>query len=342
MRLKTILAILKTPLWAIQLGTGAKSFRDNRLIGSKRLNRMGLHVTRVRLAHWIAWKRRARLAHMISEQDRTQFDEQGFVAIENFLPAEEFTMLRDRILHQEAPAREMLQGDTITRRIAMDKSFLDAVPGLRALTCSPRWRGLVRYVCSFNVEPLYYIQTILSHRADAPPDPQTALHSDTFHPTMKAWFFLNDVADDEGPLTYVPGSHRLTLQRLAWERAMSLRAPEGLDRLSARGSFRIENNELASLGLGPAHRFAVPANTLVIVDTNGFHARAQSIQASKRIEIWAYSRRSPFRPWIGMDPFSIAGIAERRVPLIWTMRDRLKRHLGQPWRDVGRKNALSD
>ena len=39
---------------------------------------------------------------------------------------------------------------------------------------------------------------------------------------MKAWLFLTDVARDEGPLTYIPGSHRLTPARLAWEKQKSL------------------------------------------------------------------------------------------------------------------------
>jgi hypothetical protein len=160
---------------------------------------------------------------------------------------------------------------------------------------------------------------------------------------MKAWYFLEDVADDEGPLTYVPGSHRLTPARLAWERDMSLRAPDGLDRLSSRGSFRIENKDLAALGLGPARRFAVPANTLVVVDTNGFHARAQSQRASKRIEIWAYGRRrNPFIPWTGLDPLSLPGIAERRIPWLWVFRDRWEKFIGQPWRAVGMKCAGED
>src|SRR3546814_16690873 len=87
------------------------------------------------------------------------------------------------------------------------------------------------YVSSFNVEPLYYIQVILPHRKKGPDDPQTALHSDTFHPTMKAWFFLHDVADDEGPFQYVPGSHRLTPERIAWEKRKSLTDVGKLDRL---------------------------------------------------------------------------------------------------------------
>src|SRR5438132_582901 len=81
-----------------------------------------------------------------------------------------------------------------------------------------------RYIGSRDAEPVAWIQSILRHACDGPPDPQTALHADTFHPTVKAWLFLTDVAADQGPFTYVPGSHRLSPERLAWERRMSLAA----------------------------------------------------------------------------------------------------------------------
>jgi hypothetical protein len=163
----------------------------------------------------------------------------------------------------------------------------------------------MRYVGSFDQEPLYYIQTILAHVRQGAPDPQTNLHADTFHPTVKAWLFLTDVAADEGPFVFVPGSHLMTDKRLAWEQEMSIRAGENSDRYSARGSFRIRPDELARLGLGEPRAFAVPANTLVVADTVGFHARGLSLRASKRVEIWAYGRRNPFLPWTGLDPLSL-------------------------------------
>jgi hypothetical protein len=55
------------------------------------------------------------------------------------------------------------------------------------------------------------------------------------------------------------------------------------------------------------------------------------------VEIWTYGRRNPFLPWAGLDPLSLPGIAERRVPLAWGVRDRLRGLLGQPWKDVGLK-----
>lgn len=205
----SLLRVLLAPWWALQLGTGAKAFCDNPLIGSARLNRLGLHAARVKLAHGIARRRRDRLAHLVPGEQRAAFERDGFVCLPDFLPEEAFAALRAQALDYRGPAREMIQGDTITRRIALDPPALRAMPAVRALLRDRRWRGLIRYVGSFDSEPLVYIQTILSHRHDAPPDPQTKLHADTFHPTVKAWLFLTDVAVDEGPFTYVPGSSTL-------------------------------------------------------------------------------------------------------------------------------------
>ncbi|MBC2777423.1 phytanoyl-CoA dioxygenase family protein [Parasphingopyxis marina] len=328
---------LLAPWWLAQLATGAKNFSKNPLIGSKRLNACGLHVSRVKHAHAMAAKRRARLARLIDPAEREAFDRNGFVEKRDFLPAEEFARLRDTVLAYRGPARDMVQGDTITRRFAIDPKLLAAIPDLRSLLAHPEWRGLIRYAGSFDQEPLNYIQSILSHVREADPDPQTHFHADTFHPTVKAWLFLTDVAEDEGPFCYVPGSHRLTPERLEWERQMSLKAPEGLDRLSSRGSFRVTPAELPALGLPPPRQFAVPANTLVVGDTFGFHARGPSVRPSTRVEIWAYGRRNPYLPWTGLDPLSLPGIAERRITALWRFRDRFRRFTGQPWRDVGDK-----
>jgi len=330
---------LLLPWWIAQLPTGAKAFCDNPVIGSPTLNRWGLHVARIRIAAALARSRRHRLRHLIDTKDRAAFERDGFVIKRDFLPAEDFATLRRQVLDYRGTAREMVQGDTITRRIAIDPPALRAMPALAALIAMPAWRGLNRYVGSFDSEPLGYIQTILSHVTDSDPDPQTALHADTFHSTVKAWLFLTDVAEDEGPFVYVPGSHRMTPERLDWERARSVRAAQDLDRLSSRGSLRVGREELPALGLPAPHAFAVPANTLVVADTSGFHARGPSARPSMRIEIWSYGRRNPFLPWTGLDPSSLPGIAERRATLAWAFRDRLRRLLGQPWANAGSKTA---
>ncbi len=327
---------LLAPLWAAQIFTGAKSFCDNGILGSEKLNRRGLHVWRVRLAYRMAEKRRARLASRVAESDRRAFARDGFIMKNDFLPPEAFRALVAELENARVPAREMKQGDAVTRRIALDPETLKDLPVCAALVRRPEFQNLLRYVASFDVEPIIYVQTVFAQVDRSATDPQTAVHADCFHPTMKAWLFLHDVEEDLGPFVYVPGSHRPTPRKLAWEKRMSIRA-SSLDRLSARGSFRVGPGDLKRMRLPEPRKFAVPANTLIVGDTSGFHARGKSERPSTRVEIWAYSRRNPFLPWTGLDIWSLGPLRGRQAPLFWGLLDRLERFgLGRsPWRKAG-------
>ena len=337
--MRALLKWWRAPLWTLALATGAKSFVDNPILGSERLNRRGLHVRRLKLAHALAWSRRRRLASAVPAEWRERFDRDGFIEIRDFLPSEQFRQLQTALLNGEFDTREHQQGDTITRRVPIGPELRRRVPQLRDLF--NRWRSLLAYVGSTASEPIYYVQTIVMGHAPGAPDPQLELHADTFHPSLKAWLFLTDVSDDQGPLTYVAGSHRLTPERLTWEQARSVAIGDS-DRLSQRGSLRVSPDELASLNLPQPTRFAVPANTLVAIDTCGFHARGSADRPTVRVEIWAYSRRTPFLPWTGLDPLSLEPIASRRAQWLNGIVDRFD-NLGlkkQHWRPAGRRKPI--
>ena len=315
-----------TPYWSAQLLTGAKSFMDNPLLGSATLNAWGLHARRLRLAHGLADRRRRRIAHLVSAADQAAFDQNGVVVKQNFLPPDVFKHVLAEVEAYRGPGRETVQGNALTRRLPLDPATLAHLPALRGMLRQPDWRGLLRYAGSYDAEPIHYLQTILSHAYPGPDDPQCDLHSDTFHPSVKAWLFLTPVAADEGPFTFVPGSHRLTPARLAWEHRRSLAMAEEPNRLTRRGSFRVNLADLAAMGLPPPQVFAVPANTLVVADTYGFHARGPSVRPTCRVEVWAFGRRNPFLPWAGLDPWKIEALGQRRAPLLWRgmdMRERL-------------------
>jgi hypothetical protein len=327
------------PWWTIQLLTGTKSFERNGVIGSRRLNRRGLHEARVRLAHDLASRRRRRLEGLVPAPDRADYARDGFVIKRDFLPRATFAELLDQVRTYRGPLREIAEGDTIMRKVTLDRRAIAALPALAGVLRSPQWRGLIRYVGSRDAEPVVWIQSLSRHACDGPPDPQTLLHADTFHPTVKAWLFLTDVAADGGPFTYVPGSHVATPRRLAWERRMSLAAPDSANRETRQGSFRVDPAELRDMGLPEPLIFAVPANTLVVADTFGFHARGPSDSRSLRVEIWAYGRRSPFVPWAGFDPWTGAALARRSL-IGWQFGDLLERAgiKAQRWR---RRTGLS-
>jgi len=63
----------------------------------------------------------------------------------------------------------------------------------------------------------------------------------------------------------------------------------------------VADDELAGMGMPAPASFKVPANTLVIADTHGFHRRGAASEKSSRLEIWAYSRTNPFNPLPGLD-----------------------------------------
>jgi hypothetical protein len=337
-----IRSALLAPIWLIQLATGAKSFLDNPLIGSRWLNARGLHVARVRLADAMCRWRRRRLARKVRPEWREAFDRDGYVAIHDIIPPDQFAALRDAVLGYCGPTREMQQGDAITRRLAVDPDMLRTIPALDHLLQRDDIVALFHYVASYRITPLHYVQTIVSKVGGNDPDPQETLHADSFHSSLKAWLFLNPVTIADGPFTFVPGSHRFTPERLAWERARSLSDPRAIDRLSARGSPRIGVDELAALNLPEPRALAVPGNTLVVADTVGFHARGPSLHAGERVELWSYARRNPFLPWLGGDPGSLPGIAERRVPIIWAATDRFPKWLGPPWPSAGVRTPVDN
>ena len=333
---RTLRAILAMPWHVLALGTGAKSFADNPLIGSRRLNRLGLHTARFALAHRIAERRRRRLARHIDPALRAAFDADGYVVVPDFLPTDQFAALQTVLLGREAECRETVQGTTVTRRIPIGADDLRALPQLRDLLSSDRWLGVLHYGAASRATPQYYLQTIFPDACPGDPDPQTVLHADTFHPTMKAWYYLADVAADGGPFSYVAGSHRATPQRLAWERARSLALPSADDMLSSRGSLRAGPDDLEAMGLAAPTDLPVRANTLIVADTGGFHRRAHAANPRPRVELWAYSRPAPFLP----GAFALSTLAQGRIGWLWRWQRRFPAWFGVAGHDPGPRRPL--
>ena len=114
------------PWWTAQLLTGTKSFERNAVIGSHLLNQFGLHETRVRLAHEVAQSRRRRLEHLVAAVDRADFARDGFVVKRGFLPPQAFAELRHQVGTYRGPLREIAEGDTIMRKVALYPRLVEA------------------------------------------------------------------------------------------------------------------------------------------------------------------------------------------------------------------------
>ncbi len=293
--------LLMAPLWLVQIFTQTKSFTRNPVLGSTLLNRMGLHVARIVLAHSIMRLRMLMLSRGIAKNYRNSYFSNGYILIPDFLSIRAFAELKEEIQTADAEVRECTQGDTLTHRIMLDEQSLTALPQASRFLQNPELKKLLKFASGVNGQPVSYIQTIKNQFVDGPQDPQKNLHSDTFHPTMKSWYFVDDVDERNGPFTYVPGSQQLTMARLRWEYRRSIEISEDGDRYSGNGSLRLSEADAKEMGLAPAKGFKVSANTLVVANTHGFHCRGHASERSTRTELWTISRSNPFNPFPGID-----------------------------------------
>jgi len=292
-----------------------KSFRTNRLIGNYWLNRAGLHVVRVVASHALFRFRLVLLAPLVDDTLRREFLAQGFIRIDSFLPPDDFSRLRSEIESYRGEVREELDGSTVTQRVYLTRDLLERLPACKAFAMNDRLLRLVRYASSKNRIPFFHLENVIHHAIDGGgADPQKDLHSDTFHPCIKAWLYIDDVDARNGPFTMVPRSHRLTWRRLAWEYRQSLLAsrPETRDASDRYwdGSFRASGADLRELGLDPPRPMPVPANTLVIANVRAMHCRADGAPGACRMTVWMQARDNPFIPVFSPFPHLSARIFE--------------------------------
>ncbi|MEM8838687.1 MAG: phytanoyl-CoA dioxygenase [Pseudomonadota bacterium] len=313
-----------------------KSFRRNPIIGSERLNKWGLHRKRVKAAANLAAMRRKRMSHKIDPQDRAFFDENGFFFKTDFLPQETLEALKKEVFGRPIHVREMTQGQAITRITPLAGSGMATGVGIAT---DPSIRNYMSYAAGRAGEPIICLESIVVNSAISASDPQTMLHSDTFHSTSKMWLFLNDVGEEDGPFAYSPGSNRLTEERINWEYEQSLTAVADNKSHHSDGSFRIDEARLSDLGYQKPRRMTVKANTLVVADTYGFHRRSASTRPTTRVEVYGYLRRNPFMPWNDLDPAGFPGLRGRQVDVFFRYLNAYEKFTGRSkkWKDAGVK-----
>jgi hypothetical protein len=316
--------------------TWSKSFKSNPVIGNYTLNRLGLHVFRLVLSHVLFDFRLWLLSPLASAEDRKNFRQQGFILKESFLPDEEFQALKAELLAYRGDVRALKEGDTLTQRVFLTRAVGVDLPECVAFTANPRLLRLIRYASSKNRIPFFYAENLKHSILDANGvDPQKHTHTDTFYPCVKAWLFIDEVTDQNGPFNYVAGSHRLTWRRIRWEYAESLKSSRDRKQHDNQrywdGSFRVSDEALRAMALPAPKVFTVPANTLVIANVHGFHKRGGAQAGASRMSIWMQARDNPFNPFIIFFP----RLTAKAFEWVWS------RHLRQRDAKMQREGKLA-
>jgi hypothetical protein len=285
------------------------------LTGNKTLNRLGLHRGRMQLADRCNALRIA-IRGSMTDNAAAALRRDGCVAVPDFLPPEQFSAVAEEServaagVEAEWPMTgrnqpgfgekkfrdwgyDRYDGGTLNRFITIDPLTM---PACHAAASAPRLTEFTRAAIGMRM-PRHKVSIYITRHGgetDAHDD-QKDMHRDTFHASVKFWYFLRDVRPEDGPFIYVPGSHRLGKERMAWEHARVIEMI-GRPRGKRAAAFRIPEDALGELGYGPPQHFAVPANTLVLADTLGFHRRGDATGPAIRLSLYGFMRPWPFQP----------------------------------------------
>lgn len=300
------------------LFTSSWNFNDP-WIGHLGLVENGLHGYRMKAAAACAAFRRWQVAWRRNPHAKAvQAD--GYVAIPDFLPNDVFGRLLKEVHDAAEQVREIcpvrdnrkpgfqpqehhawgydrFDGGTLNRFIKGDAQKL---PELHAFSRRSELSNLSRLIVGLPIKP-QYVRIYETYNGDEERnhDIQKDFHRDTFFSSMKFWYFLEPVEEDDGPFVYVPGSHKLDRPRMQWENAQARAAVNKRLKTGSAGggSFRITEEEMSALGLPAPKRLTVAANTMVIADTLGFHRRGDAKPGRRRLSLYSSMRPAPFLPF---------------------------------------------
>lgn len=254
--------------------------------GSPLANRLGLQIARALVMN----RRITRACQARPTAKHPAYEalvRDGVASIPDFLPGDVFARVLEEVqaarragLFTTAPCRE--DNGIIEDLVSVGKNrqhfpvtygTFKAEQALRELVGdiigrTPDTTSLIISVMRQSLEPTTPVQIIGSNY----------IHADIHFPSVKAWLYLNDIDESNGAFIFAPGSHRLSLGRLAYEYEASIRVAKAKATGSVHstlpyGLVRMPRpDQLRAMGIQEKSMVG-RANTLVIANTMGFHRR---------------------------------------------------------------------
>ena len=264
-------------------------------------NALGLQVFRILLSRSLLLLRRRQCPERDLPEVR-QLAREGYCVIENFLPPAQFEAIRDEFNKARA-ASEFQVGPVDRENVVTDLVHLDwkersrFAAAVGAFRDNPRFTAILRGHEGRSEEKLeslgdfkgmFWSSYCVSDADDREKLELTNcdLHADTFHTITKAFLYLNDVDGHNGSHVYVPRSHRMSVHRLLFEYLNSIGRKYGAPRVS--------EEKVKRMGMTPVS-MDYPANTLIIANEQGFHARGRFDPDRQRDLVYIEYRSHPFR-----------------------------------------------
>jgi hypothetical protein len=192
-------------------------------------------------------------------------DRDGVVSIPDFLSPEIWARLQEELSRARSSMKSFRSGGLTEIQETIDTPAFTEDFANHALLLAMAEAVTHRKV-SRPPTPFVWILQLENEQSEDATAART-LHADTHYPTMKVFFCLNDIDEENAAFTFVPGSHRLTPERIDYEYERSVEMAhrnDGTDFDASPYAVRWGLQEIPMCG---------KANTCIIANTQGFHRR---------------------------------------------------------------------
>jgi hypothetical protein len=268
-------------------------------------NQLGWQVARTVAKNGAIALRGATRAADVPTEYATALDDDGILVIPDYLNADRHRRLVEACdVYGSSDNVRDIGAENGSRLVYRTGQVISDVPNDAAsvinglLASDPLICALGRRVIHRAIRPPFTLVYQDLELGEAPDDRdrEQLLHTDKFFSCAKAIYFVDEVSAESSPFVYCPGSHRLSVERLRWEYAMSVREAQlrahrvGELTDSAEICFERSRNVI---GLEFRRRLQLderpitcPANTLVVVNNRGFHRRGVLRRGARRRSLW--------------------------------------------------------
>lgn len=270
-------------------------FSGQKFVKNRFLNLFGLHIFRILLSNLCFNIRSKKLFSKLTEEEKLLRTD-GVIVIHDFLPQNEFEGLQKEFDNQknyEGTENIIEDGDSVWSRRKFSKKHFEKMPFTKKFLTNQKLLKLINIAESRQLSiPAVWFDTLSYEKKISGIQNSSEVeifHSDISFPSHKVFFLIHDVKDEDGPLTFCPGSNKFSLRRL-W---LEYKKSNEFDREENDAFYTITKKEESFLKLNII-KGIVPKNTLIIMNGKTFHKRGSAIPGAKRSMIYTQFRLNPF------------------------------------------------
>jgi hypothetical protein len=275
-------------------------FTTKKIIQSRFLNLIGLQVVRYLSAKVIYLF----LSIVFKNKNKIEnYNNQGLCLFKKFLPDEEFNKVKEEfnlIFDNQNKSRNIYENedDPYKHNSSIDYKLFEIeniedikqiYPNLYKLYNNDKLNDLFKFAEKKEKVSIFMrLERVITKNQEGK-DANSKWHSDNFHDTHKAWLYLTDVSEKNGPFNYILKSNNLSLKRVIWEYTNSIKF------LFKKNYIPFFVNEKRDLLQNKLIQIECNKNDFLIANTHGIHRRRFAEINQVRDTISFFTRENPFK-----------------------------------------------